>query len=63
MKTIYFQPKNINPKYCEVGVILNTDPYYIHYLEYPCKVLITDVKIIDESRVVFDEKSRLFLIK
>ena len=29
MNIVYFQPKNINPKYCERGTIHKDDPEYI----------------------------------
>ena len=63
MNTIYFQPKGINPQYCEVGLILKTDPEYIHYLHEPCKILISEVKIIDEENVIFDKKMRMLKVK
>ena len=63
MEAIYFQPKGIKPQYCEVGMISETDPEYIWYLDEPCKVLISDVKIIDKENVIFDKKRRLHLIK
>jgi len=62
-KTIYFQPPGINPKYCEVGIILETDPNYICYLYEPCKILISEVKIIQKENVIFDKKRRLYLVK
>lgn len=62
-KTIYFQPPGINPKYCEAGMILETDPEYILYLDEPCKILISEVKIIPKENVFFDKKSRLYKIK
>jgi len=62
-KTIYFQPKGINFKYCEAGMILPSDPDYIFYLDEPCKVLISEVKIIDKENVIFDKKRRLYLVK
>ena len=62
-KTIYFQPPGINQKYCEVGMILETDPEYILYLDEPCKILISEVKIIPKENVFFDKKSRLYKIK
>jgi len=61
-KTIYFQPPGINPKYCEVGIISETDPEYIWYFNEPCKILISEVKIIDKENVIFDKKSRLYLV-
>lgn len=59
---IYFQPKGINPKYCEVGMIHETDPNYIWYMYEPCKVLISEVKIIPKENVYYDKKSREYLI-
>ena len=59
---VYFQTKDINPKYCEVGMISETDPKYIWCLYEPCKILISDVKIIDKSNVRFDKKTRMTLV-
>ena len=61
-ETIYFQPPNINPKYCEVGMILDSDKDYIYYLDEPCKVLISEVKIIPKEKVIQDKKNRLFKV-
>ena len=58
MNTVYFQPPNIDKKYCEVGMISETDPEYIWYLDEPCKVLISEVKIIDKENVRYNKKSR-----
>lgn len=63
MNTVYFQPKGINPQYCEVGMISETDPEYILYLDEPCKILISEVKIIDKENVIFDKKSRLIRVR
>jgi len=63
METIYFQPKGINPKYCEIGYISKTDPDYIWYLDEPCKILISDVKIISKENVFYDDKSKLYILK
>jgi hypothetical protein len=63
MSTVYFQPKGIRPQYCEVGMISETDPEYIWYLDEPCKILISEVKIIDKENVIFDKKSRLILVR
>lgn len=63
MKQVYFQSKGINPKYCEVGTTLSSDPNYIYYLDEPCKVLINDVKIVNRNNVEFDKKNRLWKIK
>ena len=37
MGNIYFQPPAINKKYCEVGMIHETDPDYIWFLDQPAK--------------------------
>lgn len=58
MKAIYFQPKGINPKYCEVGMFLDNDPDYIHYLDEPCKIHVSEVKIIPKENVRFNRKNR-----
>jgi len=63
MKPVYFQPKGINPKYCEVGTIIETDPEYISYLDEPCKILISEVKIIDKENVIFDKKRQLYVVR
>jgi hypothetical protein len=60
---IYFQPPDINPKYCEAGMISQTDKDYIWYLDEPCKVLITEVKIIPNEIVTYNKKSRLYEVK
>lgn len=59
---IYFQPKGINPKYCEVGMISKTDPNYIWYLDEPCKILLSEVKIIPPEAVIYNKKTHLFTI-
>jgi hypothetical protein len=63
MGTIYFQPPGINPKYCEVGTTLETDKDYIYYLDEPCKILISEVKIIDKENVIYDKTLQLHRIK
>jgi hypothetical protein len=60
---VYFQPPNINPKYCEVGMISETDPDYVWYLDEPCKILLSEVKIIPKENVSYDKKKRLYKIK
>lgn len=60
---VYFQPFNINPKYCEVGIIGINDENYIWYLNEPCKILINQVKIISKENVIFDKKNKLYLVK
>lgn len=62
MNAIYFQPKGINPIFCEVGMIMENDKDYIYYLDEPCKILISEVKIIDKENVIFDKKSRLIRV-
>lgn len=63
MEVIYFQPKGINPKVCEVGMISETDPEYIWYLDEPCKILINEVKIIPKENVFHNRKQRMFYVK
>jgi len=63
MEYVYFQPEGINPQFCEVGMISETDPEYIWYLDEPCKILISEVKIIPKENVVFDKKSRILRVK
>jgi hypothetical protein len=63
MKTIYFHPKGINPKFCEAGVIHESDSESIRYLSEPCKVSINDVKIIPNESVTYDEKNGLYLVR
>lgn len=58
MTPIYFQPKGIRPQYCEVGMISETDPDYIWYLDEPCKILLSEVKVIDKENVYYNKKSR-----
>ena len=63
MNITYFQPKNMNPKYCERGTILEIDPEYIHHLDEPYKILISEVKIIDKENVTYNRKTGLFHVK
>jgi hypothetical protein len=63
MNTVYFQPSNINKKYCEIGTISETDPKYIWYLDEPCKILISEVKIISKEQIIYNKKERLFIVK
>ena len=63
MNIVYFQPKGIKPQYCEAGMISETDPEYIWYLDEPCKILISEVKIIEKENVIFDKKSRLIRVR
>ena len=63
MNIIYFQPKNINPKYCERGTIPENDPEYIWHLDEPYKILISEVKIIDKENVTYNRKTGLCHVK
>jgi hypothetical protein len=60
---VYFQSPDINPRYCEAGMISETDKDYIWYLEEPCKILITDVKMIPKENVTYNKKRRLYELK
>jgi hypothetical protein len=62
MNVVYFQPKGINPKYCEKGMIMETDQDYIWYLDEPCKILISEVKIIPKENVIM-QKDGLIKVK
>ena len=61
MEVIYFQPYGINPKYCEVGMIHETDKDHIWYLDEPCKILISQVKIIPKENVIVQKNGLLKL--
>lgn len=63
MNVIYFQPPGIRPQFCEVGMIHESDPEYIWYLNEPCKILISEVKIVDKDKVEYDKKERVYKIK
>jgi hypothetical protein len=63
MNTVYFQPQGIRPKYCEVGTISENDPEHIWYLDEPCKILISEVKIIPKEKVTYNKKQRLYIVK
>ena len=52
----------MNKNYCEAGLILDKDKEYIYYLDEPCKILISEVKIIDKSRIVL-QKNGLIKVK
>ena len=62
MDTIYFQPPNIKKEYCEIGMIHETDKEHIWYLDEPCKILISDVKIIPKENVEYDKKNRVWKV-
>lgn len=61
--TIYFQPPGIREQYCEAGMISETDPDYIWYYAEPCKILISEVKIIPKENVFYNKKTRLYEVK
>ena len=63
MNTIYFQPPGIKSQYCEVGMIHESDPEHIWYLNEPCKILISDVKIIPTENVTYDKKTKSYIVK
>jgi len=63
MNTVYFQPDGIKPEYCEIGMIHETDKEHIWYLDEPCKILISEVKIISKENVFYDAKNKLYKIK
>jgi len=63
METIYFQPPGIKPQCCEVGMISKTDPEYIWYLNEPCKILISEVKIIPKENVIYDKKTKSYFVQ
>ena len=44
-------------------MILESDPEYIMYLDEPCKILISEVKIIDKEKVVYNKRKRLYYVK
>lgn len=63
MNIVYFQLKNINPKYCERGTIPENDSEYIWHLDEPYKILISEVKIIDKENVTYDKRTGLCYVK
>jgi hypothetical protein len=63
MNVVYFQPPGIKPEYCEVGMIHESDTDYIWYMDEPCKILISEVKIIDKDMVSFNKKTGIYSIK
>jgi hypothetical protein len=62
LDTVYFQPKGMNKNYCEAGIISESDKDYIYYLDEPCKILISEVEIIDKSRIIL-QKNGLIKVK
>lgn len=62
MNIVYFQPPGIKPEYCEAGIISETNPDYIWYLDEPCKILISEVKVISKDQVTYDKKQDLYIV-
>lgn len=62
VEVIYFQPKGINPNYCEAGMLMDNDKDYIYCLDEPCKILLTDVKIIPSENVVVDKRRGVYKV-
>lgn len=60
---VYFQPPGINSKYCEAGMIHESDTEHIWYLDEPCKILISEVKMIPRDEVDINYKKRTYKIK
>ena len=44
-------------------MISETDPEHIWYLYEPCKILISEVKIIPKEKVTYNKKKRLYIVK
>lgn len=63
METVYFQPKGIKQQYCEIGIIHESDTEHIWYSSEPCKILISEVKIIPNENVTYDVKSRSYIVR
>lgn len=59
-KTVYFQPQGINPLYCEVGML---DNGWIYYLNEPCKIHISEVKIISPEDVIWRKNKKDCIVK
>jgi hypothetical protein len=59
-KVIYFQPEGINPEFCEIGMLVESDPDHVWYLDEPCKSPLSDVKIVPKEKVSFDKKLELY---
>ena len=53
---VYFQPPGISAEYCEAGIINESDPEHIWYLNEPCKILLSEVKIIPKEKVIYSKK-------
>lgn len=62
-KTVYFQPLGIRRQFCEVGMIRESDPEHIWYLQEPCKIPISEVTIIPKEDVIYDQKKRLYIVQ
>lgn len=62
-KYVWFQPPGIKYNVCERGMIHPTDLEHIWYLDEPCKILISEVKIIPDENVEYNFKKRIGYIK
>lgn len=62
-KYVWFQPPGIKYNVCERGMIHPTDSEYIWYLDEPCKILISEVKVIPDENVEYNKKNRIGYIK
>ncbi len=60
--TIYFQPPGIKPQFCEVGIIHESDPDHIWYLNEPCKIPIEAVKIIPKEKILYDRRTDSYIV-
>ena len=56
IEVVYFQCEGIKPDYCEVGLIYEDEPDYVYFVSEPCRILLTEVKIIPEGNVTRDTK-------
>jgi hypothetical protein len=63
MNVVYFQPPGIKSQYCEAGMIMEHDPEYIWYIDEPCKILLSQVKIIPEENVEYNKKTGVCKVK
>ena len=62
MSLVYFQPPGIKKEYCEAGWLMENDPLYIYFLDETCKILISEVNIIDKENVIWIKKSGVYKI-
>ena len=60
---VYFQPPGIKPQYCEKGVFMENDPDHIWFLNEPCKILKSEVKIIPKEEVIYNKRSKNYEVR